>query len=93
MKCLHSIENELFIQMYIFVLYFSINDLKALKKMITIYFALRIDWYTNKGQTSSTANKRIDVLLRSAAQWDNIGSVHKLIFNNQSAAQQDQTVL
>ena len=62
------------------VLYFSIKDLNALNIMLTFYFALRIDWYTNKGQISSTANKRIDVSLRSTAQWDNIGSVHELIF-------------
>ena len=38
-------------------------------------------------------NKRIDVSLRSAAEWDSIGSVHELIFNNQSAAQRDRTML
>ena len=54
-----SIKNELFI-----VLYFAIKDLNALNKMLTVYFTLRIDWYTNKGQISSTANKRIDVSLR-----------------------------
>ena len=75
------------------VLYFSIKDLNALNRMLTVYFALRIDWYTNKGQLSSNANKRIDVSFRSAAQRDSIGSVHKLIFYNQSAAQWDRTVL
>ena len=75
------------------VLYFVIKDLKALNRMLTVYFTLRIDWYTNKGQICSTANKRIDVSLRSATQWDSIGSVHELIFNNQSAAQRDRTVL
>ena len=68
------------------VLYFTIKDLNALNRMLTVYFALRISWYTNKGQISNTANKRIDVSLRSAAQRDNISSVHELIFNNQSAA-------
>ena len=37
--------------------------------------------------------ERNDVSLRSVAQWDSIGSVHKMIFNNQSAAQRDRTVL
>ena len=57
--------------------------------MLTVYFALRIDWYTNEGHISSTANKRIDVSLRSTTQRGNIGSVHELIFNNQSATQRD----
>ena len=48
--------------------------------MLTVYFALRIDWYTNEGQISNSANKRIDVSLRSAAQRDSIGGVHELIF-------------
>ena len=55
--------------------------------MLTVKFELRIDWYTSKGQISSTANKCNDVSLRSVAQRDNIGSVHEMIFNNQSAAQ------
>ena len=61
--------------------------------MLSIIFELKIDWYTNKGQTSSTVNERNVVSLRSVAQRDNIGSVHKMIFNNQSAAQQDCTML
>ena len=69
------------------------NDLNALNKMLNVKFKLRIDWYTNKGQISSTANERNDVSLRSVAQRDNIGSVHELIFNNQSIAQRDHTVL
>ena len=64
--------------------------MNALNRMLTVLFALRIDWYTNKGQINSTTNKRIDVSLRSAAQRDNIDSVHELIFNNQSAAQWDR---
>ena len=63
------------------------NDLNALNRMLTIKFELRIDWYTNKGQISSTANEYNDVSPQSVAQRDNIGSVHELIFNNQSAAQ------
>ena len=58
------------------------NDLNALNRMLTVKFELRIDWYTNKGQTSSTVNERNVVPLRFVAQWDNIGSVHKMIFNN-----------
>ena len=73
-NCMH-IENELFIQVHS-LQYFSIKDFKALNRILTIYFTLRIDWYTNKGQISSTTNKCIDVSLRSAAQWDSIGSVH-----------------
>ena len=69
------------------------NDLNALNRMLTVKFELRIDWYTSKGQISSTANECNDVSLRSVAQRDNIGSVHEMIFNNQSAAQQDRTVL
>ena len=69
------------------------NDLNALNKMLTGKLELRIDWYTNKGQISSTANERNDVSLRSVAQRDSIGSVHELIFNNQSTAQWDRTML
>ena len=69
------------------------NDLNALNRILTIKFELRIDWYTNKGQISSTANECNDVPLRSIAQQDSICSVHELIFNNQSAAQRDRTVL
>ena len=36
-------------------LYFAMNDLNALNRMLTVKFELRIDWYTNKGQMSSTA--------------------------------------
>ena len=69
------------------------NDLNALNRMLTVKFELKIDWYTNKGQTSSTTKERNDVSLRSVAQWDSIGSVHEFVFNNQSAAQRDRTVL
>ena len=61
--------------------------------MCYVKFNLRIDWYTNKGQISSTTNERKDVSLRSVAQQDSISSVHELIFNNQLAAQRDRTVL
>ena len=50
--------------------------------MVSVIFKLKIDWYTNKGQTSSTVNERNVVSLRSVAQWDSIGNVHKMIFNN-----------
>ena len=84
--------NYLYIDVYT-ILYFAMNDLNALNRMLTIKFELRIDWYINKGQISYTANERNDVSLRSVAQWDSIGSVHELIFNNQSAAQRDCSVL
>ena len=61
--------------------------------MLSVIFELRIDLYTNKGQTSNTVNERNVVSLRSVAQRDSIGSVHKMIFNNQSATQRDRTVL
>ena len=48
--------------------------------MLSVIFELRIDWYTNKGQTSRTMNEHNVVSLRSVAQWDSIGSVHKMIF-------------
>ena len=69
------IENKLFIQMYILYYIFSIKDLNALNRMLTVYFALRIVWYINRGQNSSI-NDCIDVPLRSAAQRDRICSVH-----------------
>ena len=69
------------------------NDLNALNRMLTVKFELRIDWYTNKGQIRCIVNERNDVSLRSVAQRDSIDSVHELIFNNQSAAQRDRTVL
>ena len=54
--------NYLYIDVYIIV-YFSMNDLSALNRMLTVKFKLRIDWYTNKGQISNTANERNDVSL------------------------------
>ena len=69
------IENKMFIQMYILYYIFSIKDLNAINRMLTVYFALRIVWYTNRGQNSSI-NDCIDVSLRSAAQRDRICSVH-----------------
>ena len=56
------------------------NDLNALDRMLIVKFKLRMDWYTTKGQISSTANERNVVSLRSVAQRDSIGSVHELIF-------------
>ena len=73
-------------------MYFSMNDLNALNRMLTVKFKLRIDGYTNKGQISNTANAHNDVSLLSIAQRDSIGSVYELIFNNQSVAQRDRTV-
>ena len=45
--------NYLYIDVYT-ILYFAMNDLNTLKIMLIIKFKLRIDWYTNKGQISST---------------------------------------
>ena len=45
--------NYLYIDVYT-ILYFTMNDLNALNRMLTIKFELRIYWYTNKGQISST---------------------------------------
>ena len=70
------IENELFIQMYVLYYIFAIKDLNALNRMLTVYFELRIYWYTNMGQNSSTTNDCINVSLRSTVQRDRIGSVH-----------------
>ena len=61
--------------------------------MLSVIFELRIDWYINKGQTSNTMDERNVVSLKFVAQRDSIGSVHKMIFNNQSVAQRDRTVL
>ena len=77
--------NYLYIDVYI-ILYFSMNDLNALNRMLTVKFELRLDWFTNKDQISSTTNKQNDVSLQSVAQRDSISSVHELIFINQSAA-------
>ena len=63
-----------------------IDFFNALNIMLSIIFKLRIDRYTNKGQTSSTVNEHNVVSLQSVAQRDNIGSVHKMIFNNQLVA-------
>ena len=46
--------NYLCIDVYT-ILYFSMNDLNTLNRMLTVKFELRIDWYTNKGLISSTA--------------------------------------
>ena len=92
MKNCMSIENEFLYNVHT-ILYFSMNDLNAINRLLTVKFELRMDWYTNKGQISSTANERNDVSLRSVSQRDSISSVHELIFNNQLAAQRDHTVL
>ena len=40
--------NYLYVDVYT-ILYFAMNELNALNKMLTVKFELRIDWYTNKG--------------------------------------------
>ena len=52
--------NYLYIYVYI-ILYFAMNDLNVFNRMLIVKFELRIDWYINNGQISSTANKRNDV--------------------------------
>ena len=54
--------NYLYIDVYT-ILYFAMNDLNVLNRMLTVKFELRIDWYANKGQISSTENERNDVSL------------------------------
>ena len=54
--------NYLYIDVYT-MLYFAMNDLNALNKMLTVKFELRIDLYTNKSQISSTANEHNDLSL------------------------------
>ena len=54
--------------------------------MLSVIFELRIDRYTNKGQTSSIVKESNVVSLRFIAQRDSIDSVHKMIFNNKLAA-------
>ena len=66
--------------MYIPYYKFLLLIFNALNRMLSIIFELRIDWYTNKGQTSSTVNERNVVSLQSVAQRDSFGSVHKMIF-------------
>ena len=61
--------NYLYIDVYT-ILYFSMNDLNSLNRMLTVKFELRIDYY--KGQIRSTANERNDVSLRSVAQQDSM---------------------
>ena len=56
----------LYIDVYT-ILYFSMNDLNTLNRMLTVKFELRIDWYTNKSQISSITNERNNVSLRSIA--------------------------
>ena len=53
--------------MYIPYCNFLLLIFNALNRMLSIIFELRIDWYTNKGKTSSTVNKRNVVSLRFVA--------------------------
>ena len=54
----------------------------VLNRMLSVIFEIlkKKIWYTNKGQTSSIVNECNVVSLRSVAQRNNIGSVHKMIF-------------
>ena len=40
--------NYLYIDVYT-ILYFAMNDLIALNRMLTVKSELKIDWYSNKG--------------------------------------------
>ena len=53
--------------MYIPDCKFLLLIFNALNRMLSIIFELRINWYTNKGQTSSTMNERNVVSLQSVA--------------------------
>ena len=46
--------NYLYIEVYT-ILYFSMNDLNALDRTLTFKIRVKDNWYTNKGQMSSTA--------------------------------------
>ena len=61
--------------------------------MLSVIIELRIDWHTNKGQTSSFMNERNVVSLRSVAQLEIIGSIHKMIFFYITNQQPSGTVL
>ena len=39
-------------------MYFAMNDLNALNRMLTVKFELRIDWYNKNGQIGSIVNER-----------------------------------
>ena len=54
--------NYLYIDVYT-ILYFVMNDLNTINRMLTVKFELRIHWYTKKGGISNTANERNDVSL------------------------------
>ena len=51
----------MFIGVYMYIQYCNLLRLSvnALKRMLSVIFELRIDWYTNKGQCSSTVNEMI----------------------------------
>ena len=46
--------NYLYIDVYT-ILYFAMNDLNVLNRMLIVKSKLMIDWYTNKDQISNTA--------------------------------------
>ena len=55
MKNCMSIGNQVFGYKCIYIIVIAMNNLSALNRMLKFKFELRIDWYTNKGQMSSTA--------------------------------------
>ena len=38
------------------ILYFAMNDLSTLNRILTVKIKLRLNWYTNKGKMNSTAS-------------------------------------
>ena len=51
----------MFIGVYMFIQYCNLlrMSINALKRMLSVIFELRIDWYTNKGQCNNTVNEMI----------------------------------
>ena len=70
----------MFIVVYMYIQYCNLLGLSinALKRMLSVIFELRIDWYTNKGQCSSTANEMIYINIHIRSPTDSIDSVHKI---------------
>ena len=61
----------MFIGVYMYIKYCNLLwlSINTLKRMLSFIFELRIDWYTNKDQCGSIANKMIysDLPIRSPA--------------------------
>ena len=57
---MHECQN-VFIMVYMYIQYCNLllPSINALKRMLSVIFELRIDWYTNKSQCNSIANEMI----------------------------------